>query len=276
MLNADHLIAEFESDASLLEPCQLLRRLEILDSLDRISVTDQPHSRAGLLRAKLESANEVLYNSIRDEIRKGDPTQLIHWIEQCAGAGNPHPGLGYDILDELISGVLAAQEPEIETIDRPPEMVFYQPTPARHILQLMRLSALSATDTLVDLGSGLGHVPILASILTGAKSIGIEAEPAYVASARACAASLRLSRIEFLHQNATEANLSAGTVFYLYTPFTGNTLNTVLQKLHNISKQRAITICTLGPCTLEVAQESWLTATSHPHPNQITPFRPHP
>ena len=80
----------------------------------------------------------------------------------------------------------------------------------------------------------------------------------------------------FIHQSAAEAKLTPGTVFYLYTPFTGNTLNTVLRKLHNVSKERIITICTLGPCTLDVAEEPWLTATSYPDPDQITTFRSNP
>jgi hypothetical protein len=279
------LIAHLEADPSLFEPSQLRKRIETLDALDAhfgdpnadSSGSDRTRllTRANLLRAKLESANAAIYNSIRNDIQQGDPpSQLRQWFKQCSGIEQtPRPGLGYDILDELISGVLQAREPDVAPLRPPPEMVFYQPTPARHILQFIRRSALSASDTLIDLGSGLGHVPILASILTGAQCIGIEAEQAYVTSARDCARSLHLNRVTFIHQNASEANLAGGTVFYLYTPFTGNTLNTVLRKLHDVSKERIITICTLGPCTLDAASEPWLTATSGPDPNLVTTFR---
>jgi trans-aconitate methyltransferase len=152
-------------------------------------------------------------------------------------------------------------------------MVFYQPTPARHILRFIQLSALSASDALVDLGSGLGHVSILASILTGAQCIGIEAEQAYVETARECARSLQLKRVTFVRQNAIEADLAAGTVFYLYTPFTGETLKTMLGRLQKESGERPITICTLGPCTSNVAREPWLSTSSQPDPDQITCFR---
>jgi hypothetical protein len=285
--NLDNLIAQWEADASLFDPDQLLKRMEALDALDaffpdRVAVTtfainDLTHTvaQAHLLRAKLEAANAAIYNSIRHQIQQHEPaSHLLHWIERCSGNINtPHPGLGYDVLDELISGILQAREPEIAPLRLPPDMVFYQPTPARHILQFIRLSALTESDTLVDLGSGLGHVPILASILTGAQCIGIEAQQTYISSARDCAAALHLHRVKFIHQNASEANLAAGTVFYLYTPFTGNTLKMVLQNLHNISKQQVITICTLGPCTLTVANEPWLAATPAPDPDQITLFR---
>ena len=275
------LIAQVEADSSPFEPDQLRKRLEILDALDAnfgsldTAATDRTRmfARANLLRNKLESANAVIYNSIRSQIKQGaPPSRLRQWIERCGDKKTIQPGLGYDHVDELISGVLQTREPTIEPLRQLPEMVFYQPTPARHILQLIRISALSASDTLVDLGSGLGHIPILASILAGAQCIGVEAEEAYVASARECARSLHLNRVTFVHQNATDANLAGGTVFYLYTPFTGGTLKTVLRKLQKESTERLITICTLGPCTSTVAMEPWLNASSAPDPNQITCF----
>jgi len=286
----DNLIAQWEADASLFDPDQLLKRIEALDALDVVlpdrdavtafAKTDHTHivAHANLLRAKLEAANAAIYNSIRRQIQQHEPaSHLLHWIERCSGNINtPHPGLAYDVLDELISGILQAREPETAPLRLPPDMVFYQPTPARHILQFIRLSALTESDRLVDLGSGLGHVPILASILTGAQCIGIEAQQTYVTSARDCAAALHLHRVKFIHQNASDANLTAGTVFYLYTPFTGDTLKTVLRNLHNISKEQVITVCTLGPCTPTVAAESWIAPLTIPDSNQITLFRPRP
>jgi hypothetical protein len=284
----NNFIALREADRSLFEPDQLRKRMETLDVLDAhfpdaetsLAGSDRVRilARANLLRHNLESANAVIYASVRNQIQQGDPpSQLLHWIGRCGNnEETPHPGLGYDYLDELISGVLQAREPKTAPLRPPPEMVFYQPTPVRHILHLLQLSALSATDTLIDLGSGLGHVPILASILTGATCIGIEAEQAYVSSARECAEALRLNCATFLHQNASEANLAGGTIFYLYTPFAGGTLKTVLQNLEKESHERIITICTLGPCTQTLAAEPWLTANTRPDPDQITLFRSNP
>jgi hypothetical protein len=283
----DKLIAQLEADPSLFDPDQLRKRFDALDALDAYfgiwdtnASPDRTHilARTNSIRTKLESANAAIYNSIRHQIQqRTPPSQLQHWIDQCTDdAKTTNPGLAYDVLDELISGVLQSREPEPASLSPQPEMVFYQPTPARHILQLIRLSALSPSDTLIDLGSGLGHVPILASILTGAACIGIEAEPAYVESARACARDLRLNRVTFIHQNAIDANLAGGTVFYLYTPFTGSTLKTVLQRLQIESAERRITLCTLGPCTPTVAAESWLTSSAAPDPDQITLFRSSP
>jgi hypothetical protein len=69
------------------------------------------------------------------------------------------------------------------------------------------------------------------------------------------------------------ADLSAGTVFYLYTPFTGSILSSVLSRLRREAAARPIRICTYGPCTSAVAGESWLEATAAPVPHRIALFR---
>jgi 16S rRNA A1518/A1519 N6-dimethyltransferase RsmA/KsgA/DIM1 with predicted DNA glycosylase/AP lyase activity len=151
-------------------------------------------------------------------------------------------------------------------------MVFYQPTPARHIFHMIAVTALTASDVLVDLGSGLGHVPLLVSMCTGASSVGIEVEASYVERARQCAQRLNLNRVAFIQQDARAADLSGGTVFYLYTPFTGSTLRCVLNLLRREAATRRIRICTYGPCTSVIAEESWLVATAAPATDRIAVF----
>jgi hypothetical protein len=125
---------------------------------------------------------------------------------------------------------------------------------------------------LVDLGSGLGHVPILVSIFTEARGVGIECEAAYIESARQCARTLNLDRVNFVYQDARESDFSAGTVFYLYTPFMGSILSEVLDRLRREASARPIRICSYGPCTPVIAQEPWLKAMFPPDCQQITVF----
>jgi precorrin-6B methylase 2 len=206
-------------------------------------------------------------------VRRGDGAECLRsWIGQCSEFGAPRPGLGYDHLDELIAGVLGLREPAGEAV-LAPEMVFYQPTPVRHILEMIRVSGLSEDDVLIDLGSGLGHVPMLASILTGARAIGIEIDAAYVRCARECADDLGLERVAFVEQDAREADMSAGTVFHLYTPFTGGMLRAVLDRLRREGERRAIHVCTLGPCAEVVAEQRWLHATTNVDAERISCYR---
>jgi predicted RNA methylase len=131
----------------------------------------------------------------------------------------------------LISGVLRFEEPYAEVVRLASGMVSYQPTPARHIFDLIGRTALTERDFLIDLGSGLGHVTLMASICTSANCTGIELEPSYVDCARRSARSLNLNNVKFIRGDARAADLSDGTVFYLYTPFIGAILRDVLNSL---------------------------------------------
>jgi hypothetical protein len=280
-------LSALETDSSLFQPARLQERLVALDDLDAefggfhaeafTGATNSPiRDRVKALRARLEAANAELCQSVRSDIVRGvQPHALLRWIQGSAsqnGSGSPLAGLGFDCRDELVSGILQFREPSEPDLLRSPEMVPYQPTPVRHILHMIAASALSEHDVFVDLGSGLGHVPLLASMLTGARTVGIEIQPAYVVSAQECAQSLNLSRVQFVPADVRAADLSIGTVFYLYSPFTGSILTDVLKALRMESTRRPIKICSLGPCTCIVANERWLSSIAQPDTRRITVF----
>jgi hypothetical protein len=288
------LVDELEADLAPDGPSLLLklgRIRERLEALDRLEVyfpeiapdqleTDpvaaNVHRRAEKIRECLEAANLEFYATIRAEIRRGAGADaLLRWAHpggEIEEAGVSPIGMGFDFLDELISGVLQLEEPDDGQLRREAEMVFYQPTPARHIFNLMRLTALTADDVLVDIGSGLGHVPLVISIYTEARAIGIELEGAYVDRARQCAERLGLKRVAFLQEDARAADFSSGTVFYFYTPFTGAMLRAVLDRLKCEAASRQIRVCTYGPCTPVIAGESWLEATATPETDRVVLF----
>jgi hypothetical protein len=281
------LLCGLEDDPCLLQAERLEERLIVLDRLDAefggadagefASETNSLiHGRAKALRIRLEAANAELYESVRTEIVCGGrPDTLLQWLRSSTSryeSGGPLPGMGFDWRDELVSSILQFSEPDELDRYRLPEMVPFQPTPVRHILDLIDASLLSEDDVFVDLGSGLGHVPLLVSMLKGVRSVGIEVQAAYVDSAQECARSLRLNRVGFVAADARAADLSSGTVFYLYTPFKGSILTEVLSMLRRESMHRSIKICSLGPCTNTVANETWLKTSSKPSAGRIAVF----
>ena len=280
-----NFLGGLENDSSLFRPKQLRERLDALEDLDirfgdfsAARYLNDPDARiahfAKAMRARLEAVNTALYESIRSEIVCGAPPHvLLRWIQAPASREQTASGLGYDYQDEVVTGVLQLREPREPRLHPLPEMVFYQPTPVRHILHLITASAFSRGDVFVDLGSGLGHVALLASMLTGVRSFGVEVDPAYVATAQECAQSLQLSQVRFIREDARVADLSSGTVFYLYSPFTGSILADVLARLEQESKSRPIKIGALGPCTCILAKEPWLRPIAPPDPKQITVFQ---
>lgn len=141
-----------EAHPSLFQPERLRERLIALDDLDaRFGGFDSGDSttctdsriqqRAKALRERLEAANAELYLPVRsDLVRGGQPCALLHWLQDSASEYEsqiPLLGLGFDYRDELLSGVLQLREPSEPNLEPSPEMVFYQPTPVRHILHLI-------------------------------------------------------------------------------------------------------------------------------------------
>lgn len=145
---------------------QLRERLDALDDLDirfgdcsAARYVNDPNARIAehvkAMRANLEAVNSALYESIRSMIVHGASGHvLLQWIQAPASREETASGFGYDYRDEAVTGILQLREPSETRLHPLPEMVFSQPTPVRHILYLIRASALSQGDVFVDLGSG--------------------------------------------------------------------------------------------------------------------------
>jgi SAM-dependent methyltransferase len=253
--------AGFAARAAAIELLEIhvLDRLRYLGERRRLPAELQALcARARALRKRLEAANEGLSHALRRRIQSGECTgSRLHRVLTRSAGPPGRPG-DYDALDLLISGVLHTGARPREPSVREAEMIAYQPTPARAILELIARANLSRDDVFYDLGSGLGHVVMLVALLSGARAIGIEFEPAYVSYARRCARSLRLQNIEFVQADAREVNLEGGSVFFMYSPFQGELLRKVLDRLRAEATKRPIRVCTLGPCTFVTASVGWL------------------
>jgi SAM-dependent methyltransferase len=216
------------------------------------------------VKRQLEDIDDTLFQRLRADIRRGGctGTALKGLIDEYVGcdpsSSRQQDEIGYDSLDMFINGLLLIQAVPTETKAKEPEMVSYQQTPARIIFELVEKAHLTGEDVFFDLGSGLGQVPILVNLLSGATAKGIEFEPAYCDYARACAADLNLPGVEFINADARTADYAEGTVFFMYTPFEGSILQEVLEKLRGESRRRRIRLFTYGPCTPHVSRQRWL------------------
>lgn len=261
---------------------------QLLDRIDGLLATAaQPGPLLGLRQAaeqvqrRLEAIDQQLFRRIRAEIRSGlyRLNELRELIAETAGTsvsdGGPASRGGYDSLDLLINGLLGTTSPPVAERELEPDMVYYQKTPARVLCELIEQANLTQADLFYDLGSGLGHAPILVSLLSAAQARGVEFEPAYCAYAQACAADLRLSRVAFINADARDVAYADGTVFFMYTPFRGRMLEAVLAKLRAEAYGRVIRLFTFGPCTATVAQQPWLARVDQNAPRlyRLAEFR---
>jgi hypothetical protein len=271
------LLGTLEDARALEAPDCLRERIEALDRLDALlAMGGEPalvrHGQA--IQAQLEKTNAAQYQAIRRAIRQGQGRDALRrwWPARDDDVAARRAGDAYDWLDELVGGVLSFEiSGDVGALA--PEMVFYQPTPARQVFDLLGRLALCEGDVLVDLGAGLGHVPLLAAIGTKARGVGVEIEPAYVAGARRCAHNLQLANACFVQGDARDADFSTGSVFYLYTPFTGAILRSVLDALRREAARRAFRVCSFGPCTAVLAAEPWLVSDDATEPDRVAVFR---
>ena len=234
---------------------------ESADSFDRLNELKQY---AEQVRSALEEVNTKMFDRLRSKISGGDyrGKMLMNLISEYLDLPaepviQPYEA-GYDNLDLFINGLLTDRDLPVEIKEREPGMIYYQKTPARIILELIKKAAFQPGDVFYDLGSGLGQVTILVNLLASVISKGVEFEPAYCNYAKACAAGLNLRDTHFINQDARYADYSSGNVFFMYTPFEGEMLCDVLHNLHTEAKKRKIRIFTYGSCTDDVARRHWL------------------
>lgn len=250
------LFTVVEKDRSVLR--RFAGRCALSERLDALTLAEPDPAlqlRAADLLAQLEAADERFFQRVQVRLRRGMFTRAGMIESLWRYAERENAGSGYAPLDVLLAGVFDAGELPDE-LPRTPEMVAYQPAPGRVILSL--LSELRAGDTFYDLGSGLGRVVIAAALFAGVRAKGVEFQPSFCAYAARAAQAVNARDVELIACDAREAALADGHVFFLYTPFRGALLQSVLAKLSALAAQRTIRVCTFGPCTPEVAQSAWL------------------
>jgi hypothetical protein len=280
-LSAREILSYIESvasNAALFDENNFLGRAEAIDFLEfnvlvrlgGLRPEAMPEAEAAELRGRaagilerLDALDKSLFERLRGELRDSADTgkDLMRMIDAHAGGLPSDRGgeneAGYDCLDLFLNGLLSYLPVPEETRTREADMVYFQKTPVRIILEMIGKARLGEGDVFFDLGSGLGQIPILVNLLTGADAKGIEFEPAYCEHAKRYAEELRLPRVEFIQGDARDADYTAGTVFFLYTPFEGGILESVLERLRTEAGWD-IRVFTYGPCTATVAEAGWL------------------
>jgi SAM-dependent methyltransferase len=117
--------------------------------------------------------------------------------------------------DVWVDQLLGIEEPPPDIPDLPRGAVPYLPCGVEEILAMVLEAPVRPDDELVDLGSGLGRVVILAHLLSGARASGVELQGPLVRGARARCAALGLAAVSFVHADAAEVALEFPDVAWL-------------------------------------------------------------
>lgn len=297
------LLEQIRQQPELFHPASFAARAEAIDALEfgvldslagreprgeqgggqrgeQSAALNRLESEADSLLQELLDLDKRLMNRLRAEIRQGQGRgeMFRHWLAEYAGferkCAQGQPQTGFDSLDTFVNELLLRDPVPAETIAREPDMVFYQQTPTRIVLELVSRAKFKPHDQFYDLGSGLGQVPMLVNLLSGVAAKGVECEPAFSAYANQSATALALAGVSFIQQDARLADYADGTVFFMYTPCKGRMLQDVLKKLRADTASRQIKLFTYGPCTPPVAAHGWLKREGAPgeHPDGLALF----
>ncbi|ETX07291.1 MAG: hypothetical protein ETSY2_12010 [Candidatus Entotheonella gemina] len=230
-------LTAFERNAELFTDDNLAARAVVLDAVQQVYQLLQlnrsdarwgAHLRtlkqqANALETRLREADAGFFQTLRHVIRSGEHNAASlrrlfdgHTRYRPGRLGQIHRG--YDALDALVQGLIRAEQvPEpVQALDR--DMVHYEPTPARAVLDLVDQVQLTADDVFYDLGAGLGHVAMLVHLMTGAAARGVEIDAAYSRHAQGCAEELGLPDVQFLNCDARDPDYADGTVFFYVHP----------------------------------------------------------
>lgn len=267
-------LADFLNDPTLTVETNLYRRAEALDFigfLQEILRMERRHTaaiqtlqqQATHLQTTLAAVNDRLFQQVRSAIHRGALTgaALRHYLDDfTAYTPQTRDGvyLSYDGLDLLLDGIFDLKAAPTPTLTPTVDMVHCEETPARVLLDLIDHIDFTPTDVFYDLGAGMGQVVMLVHLLTGVKAKGVEIEPAFCAFAQQQAQALGLDGVTFINRDARLADYQDGTLFFMFTPFRGQLLQTVLARLHHEAQQRIIRLCTFGSCSPRVAEQPWL------------------
>ncbi|MEO7109707.1 MAG: hypothetical protein ABI183_04630 [Polyangiaceae bacterium] len=219
-------------------------------------------ARGRSLQRRLDAANAHTAQEIRARIVSKTLVgpELARTLLHHAGSGEE--AHGYSMLDLLVGMLLDSGAPSDLRVPLEKEMVAYQPTPARAILEAIAQAPIRSDDVFCDLGSGLGWVVMLVALITGARCKGVELEPTYVELSRRCARVLDVPNAEFVTGDLLQAPLSEATIYFSYTPLRGALLRRLIERLHAEAMKRPIRICSLGPCTNDFLSTRWLTRSN--------------
>lgn len=274
-------VRDMEQHTALWDEAQFVPRVyaldvlsfQVLEHIENVQYVHGYHAdlarlyhRAAALWQRLAAVNQQLFTRLRAQVIAAPDTAacLRHLCATYVGEVEQPmtwEDMDADYLDIFLNGVLGIAAPPAETRPLQSGMIGYHPTPARAILALVQRLRLRPHDVFYDLGSGLGRVALLVGLLTPAQVRGIEFEPAYCAYAQERAAALHLRRVTFHNVDARQAVYTDGTVFFLYTPFTGQLMRDVLARLHAESQTRPLTVVGYGACVTVMEQQPWLTRT---------------
>jgi predicted RNA methylase len=199
-------------------------------------------------------------NNVYAKILKNKPERIFEIIRSFDGS---EEDIDDTLLDELlgIPAVTFENEADFEkfTRDHGNEQFTYEGTPYNLIRDFLTIIQPDENDIIYDLGAGYGKIAFYGAATTKSFFKNIEIVPDRVDISNQIKKRFKFDNTEFVQGNVLDFDLSDGTVFFLFNPFSHATLEKLSQKLHAVSQIHPIKIVTWGgPSNDFFEKENWL------------------
>jgi protein-L-isoaspartate O-methyltransferase len=193
----------------------------------------EPGTRAVLedLRGAVEAASLRDHAALRARIGEG--------ALRGAALRQVFDGIPLFERDHFVEEVLGIAYPPLEEVAPAPETLAYTPSGYDEIVHAFDVTGLGPGDRFLDLGSGMGKAVMLAELLTGATSRGVERTGSIHQLAVRASQALGLREAAFDHGDARDAAIEDPDVVFMYLPFTGTVLSAVMARLLEGGRSRA-------------------------------------
>lgn len=226
-----------------------VRLRELAREVIAVGEPDALVDRYRAMEVKLDAADEAQFAELRERLYAGrfGPDDL----RATLGA---MPQYDWDPWTRRLFGLHKVPP---TTVTLTADMVGYITT---HVLQILEVaSELGPDDVLYDLGTGLGMVPILSAWLTGAKAIGVEIEPAFVARAREQVTTLGLEgRVSIVEGDIRAQDYTDATAVFMFYPVRDRLLAEVIDRVGEAARARPIRIYSLGLSGPPLIAQDWI------------------
>lgn len=141
--------------------------------------------------------------------------------------------------DHFVEEVLGIAYPPLDEPVLAPELLAYAPSGYDEIVHALDATRLASGDRFLDLGSGTGKAVLLANLLTGATSSGVECNGSLHDLAVTAARDLGLEGARFRHSDVRDVVIDDAEVVFMYLPFTGTVLSAVMTQVIAMGQRRA-------------------------------------
>jgi SAM-dependent methyltransferase len=174
--------------------------------------------------------------------------------------------------DGWVDAILGLGDLPADGPDLPRGCVPYLPSAVDTLLRVVERAPVRSSDVFVDVGSGVGRAVALVHLLTGASAVGVEIQAGLVRAARDLMARLELSRVSFIEGDGADRMdaVDAGSVFFLYCPFSGDRLEKALAALERVARRRTIRVCAVD---VPLPACPWLTLQDAEPSGGLTIYR---